>query len=472
MKKLNWLKTAGAVCALLTVAVVGSPAQTFTTLYSFCAQFGCPDGYNPEAGLIQGTAGNFYGTVQYGGASGGGTIFKITPRGTLTTLTSMSGNDGGNSDHGLLLGANTNFYGAAPSGGNHGGGTVYKLTASGTLAVVYSFCQKGGCTDGDSPRCVLVQGSDGNFYGTTSSGGVDGYGTVFKVTPAGTLTTLHFFVYTDGASPYAGLVQATNGNFYGTTLGGFNDSGTVFEITPEGTLTTLHSFTGGTDGAFPQDALIQGTDGNLYGTAPNGGAHGGGTVFEITPEGTLSTLYSFCAQSGCADGFYPIGGVIQGTDGNFYGTTQLGGGDNCPSGCGVVFEVTPEGTETVLHTFVHTDGTAPVAPLVQGTNGVFYGTASGGGANDEGSIFSLDVGLGPFVETAPAFGRVAQRVVILGTDLTGATSVTFNGTSATFTVQSASAIETTVPAGATTGPVQVTLPSGTLTSNLNFQVLP
>src|SRR5579859_3012329 len=192
MKKLKWRRTVGAVCALL-VASAAASAQTFKILYSFCAQYGCPDGSVPEAGLVQGTSGSLYGAVPNGLASGDGGIFKITPGGTLTAVASFSGTYGSNLDRGLLLASDGNFYGTANGSGNHGAGTVYKVTPDGKITVLYNFCQNGGCTDGSSPQCVLVEGTDGNFYGTTSGGGTDGYGTVFRITPAGKLTTLHFF---------------------------------------------------------------------------------------------------------------------------------------------------------------------------------------------------------------------------------------------------------------------------------------
>ena|SRR5579863_7632481 len=195
--------------------------------------------------------------------------------------------------------------------------------------------------------------------------------------------------------------------------------GTVFKITPSGTLTALHSFAGyPTDGSEPLAGLVQATDGNLYGTTYSGGPNDEGTVFEITPTGGLTTLYAFCPQSGCAD------------------------------------------------------GSNPLAALVQDTNGTLYGTTLLGGANGDGTLFSLSVGLGPFVEMQPISGKVGAAVKILGTNLTGATSVSFNGTAATFTVVSSSFIKTTVPAGATTGTVQVVTPSGTLLSNVPFRVLP
>ena len=305
--------------------------------------------------------------------------------------------------------------------------------------------------------------------------------------PAQTFTTLRRFDKTDGAIPDAALVQATNGDLYGTTYGGgANGGGTVFKITPSGGLTTLYSFlcsqTNCTDGLDPTAGLIQGTDGNFYGTTPIGGANKGGTVFKITPRGTLTTLYGFCSTPYglCTDGEYPGAGLVQATNGDLYGTTFEGGANNG----GTVFKITPGGTLTTLYSFCSqsgcTDGESPVAGLVQATDGDFYGTTAGGGAGhcSEGSdpgcgtVFSLSVGLGPFVKTTPAFGKVGAVVKILGTNLTGATSVSFNGTAAGFTVVSPSLIATTVPVGATNGTIQVTTPGGTLASNLAFRVLP
>src|SRR5208337_4428285 len=191
-----------------------------------------------------------------------------------------------------------------------GVGTVFTITPGGTLTTLYSFCSQSGCTDGANPYAALVQGTDGNFYGTTLGGAANG--TVFKMTPGGTLTTLYTFCYgCTGVSPYAALVQGSDGNFYGTTsFGGANGDGTVFRITPSGTLTTLHSFDG-TDGAAVYAGLVQGTDGNFYGTTAQGGGSGVGTVFTITPGGTLTTLYSFCSQSGCTDGANPYAALVQ-----------------------------------------------------------------------------------------------------------------------------------------------------------------
>jgi uncharacterized repeat protein (TIGR03803 family) len=278
------------------------------------------------------------------------------------------------------------------------------------------------------------------------------------------------------------LIQASNGNFYGTTSGQNNGYGTAFKITPSGTLTTLYSFcsqNGCTDGEHPFAGLTPASDGNLYGTTKEGGSSEGGTVFKITLAGTLTTLYSFCSQSGCTDGELPEGALVQGTDGNLYGTTYEGGStsnSNCPVGCGVIFSISTGGAFSTTISFDYTNGGFPISGLVQDTSGTFYGGTVGGGNSKCypgcGTIYSLAVGLGAFVETEPTSGKVGASVKILGTNLTGATSVTFNGTAATFKVASPSLITTTVPAGATTGTVKVTTPQGTFTSNVVFRVTP
>jgi uncharacterized repeat protein (TIGR03803 family) len=250
---------------------------------------------------------------------------------------------------------------------------------------------------------------------------------------------------------------------YGTTLiGGAYSYGTLFKITSRGALTTLHSFDY-TEGVNPGARLVQ-ADGNFYGATSSGGVNGYGTVFKMTPAGALTALYSF----DYADGKNTAAGLIQATDGNFYGTAPFGGA----YGFGTVFKITPDGVLTVLHSFNGADGEDPAGGLVQATNGNFYGTTSSGGISPYGTIFSLSVELGPFVETLPASGKVGAAIVILGTDLTGATSVSFNGTAAAFTIVRPSEIKATVPAGATTGKVQVTTPGGTLLSNVAFTVRP
>jgi uncharacterized repeat protein (TIGR03803 family) len=487
---LLWATTAVALPAQTTT--FAPPAPRFTPLLAFDVT----DGAFPN-GLVQATDGNLYGTTAEGGDHfcnarrnyGCGTVFKITTNGKLTTLYNFCPHldcADGKYASALIQGTDGNFYGTTSEGGahfckmrkrNYGCGTIFRITPTGKLKTLYSFCPQGGkvCTDGAAPYAALIQASDGNFYGTTGKGGANNDGTIFKITPSGTLTTLHGFDGTDGATPLAGLVQATNGNFYGVTIaGGANNDGTIFKITTGGTLTILHSFCSQNncaDGGYAEGTLVQGTDGSFYGTTYLGGTKNAGTVFNITSSGTLTTLHSFDG----ADGGGLVAGLVRGTDGNFYGTTYDG------ALAGTIFRITPSGVLTNLYNFCLqsncTDGGYPGAGLIQGTNGKFYGATDFGGANGLcdygegcGTIFSLSVDLGPFVETQPTFGPVGADVKILGTDLTGSTSVTFNDTAATFTVVSKSLITTTVPAGTTTGKVKVTLPHGTRSSNVPFQV--
>jgi uncharacterized repeat protein (TIGR03803 family) len=470
MKTLSACKNSCVILLLFAATAISLQAQTYTRLHSF----DIADGYAPDAGLVQAADGNLYGTTYQGGANGFGTTFMITPRGTLTTLhTFCSMNlctDGAYPLGGLVQATDGNLYGTTTAGGQSYG-TVFRITLTGTLTTLHKFA--GLPTEGSSPSASLVQATDGSFYGTTSGGGTYGYGTVFKITRSGVLTTLHNFcsenLCSDGQNPYASLVQFTNGNLYGTTYsGGANGFGTIFMITTKGRLTTLHSFTD-EDGANPYAGLVQATDGNFYGTTYGGGAESDGTVFKITPDGILTTLHSFVG--GPTDAANPYAGLIEATDGNFYGTTDGGGTETY----GTVFEITSSGAVTILHSFCSqrgcADGQGSEAALVQDTNGTFYGATPEGGAMGYGTVFSLSDGLGEFVETLPTSGKVASTVGILGTQLTGATNVTFNGTAAVFKVISNSLITATVPAGATTGKIQVATPGGTLTSNIPFRVM-
>jgi uncharacterized repeat protein (TIGR03803 family) len=219
------------------------------------------------------------------------------------------------------------------------------------------------------------------------------------------------------------------------------------------------------DGSSPRAGLLQAGDGNFYGTTTAGGTYGGGTVFKITPGGTLTTLYSFCVKAGCP--VYPWAALVQGTDGNLYGTTSSGGAN--PDG--VIFTMTLAGKLTVLHSFDGSDGGAPYAKPIQATNGIFYGTTAEGGVSNHGVVYSFSMGLGPFVTFVRDSGKVGWRVEILGQGFTGTTAVSFNGTSAAFNVISDTYLTATVPDGATTGPVTVTTPKGVLKSNVPFRVI-
>ena len=460
-------------------------AQTFKTLHSF----DYTDGAGPFTGMVQGTDGNLYGVTSAQGPYTGGTVFKMTPAGALTTLYDFCiltlCADGQAPIGGLVQATNGDFYGTTSGGGaNVYGGTVFQITPGGTLTTLYSFCPPpNNCADGEYPSVTLLQAGNGGLYGTTAKGGTfsgngntPGPGTVFKITTGGALTTLHSFDTSDGFEPYANVIQATDGNFYSTASGGGTYGyGTLFKMTPSGAFSILHSFcsqTSCTDGGNPYGAIVQATNGSIYGTTTGGGTYGFGTVYKITPSGVFTKIYDFCTLA-CLDGNDPIGGLIQASDGNFYGTTYKGGA----SSNGTVFKITPSGVLTTLYSFCAVypscaDGSLPYSALVQDTNGIFYGTTSFGGADNAGAIFSLNAGLAPFVAAEPGSGRVGATIKILGQGFTGATGVSFNGKAATYKVWSRTYLTATIPSGATTGFVTVVTPGATLKSNKTFRVTP
>jgi uncharacterized repeat protein (TIGR03803 family) len=328
----------------------------------------------PPAGLVCSISGGT-GTMSAADV----TNVSIACVSNFTLLHSFAGGSSDAADpyHTLIQGSDGDFYGTTLAGGTSNAGAIFKITPSGTESVFYSFAS--------TPYSGLVQGSDGNIYGTTASGGTSGRGTVFKITPSGTESALYSFP-AGSSDPYTGLIQGSDGNFYGTTgAGGTNDDGTVFKITPSGTETVMHAFAKtGSDGETPYAGLIQGSDGNLYGTTYFGGASGFGTVFKVTLSGIETVLYSF---AGGSDGQHPYADVIQGSDGNFYGTTYDGGAN----GLGTVFKLTPSGTETVLYSFAggSSDGANPEAGLTQGSDGNFYGNTLQGGTNGLGTVFKV-----------------------------------------------------------------------------------
>jgi uncharacterized repeat protein (TIGR03803 family) len=482
-------------------------AQTLVTLHSFSGEHtGAMDGALPQSGVVQATNGGFYGTTTARGANDGqpdcapggcGTVFRITPGGALATIYSFCAQnnctDGAPWPGALIQATNGDFYGLTEIGVN-GAGTIFKVTPAGTLTTVYNFCSQNDCADGYLPN-NLFQAANGELYGTTAVGGLgsalcppDGTcGTIFKITLNGALTTLYSFCSeagcADGHNPTE-LIQATGGEFYGTTSGTTpacqNAScGTIFKMSPNGALTTLYTFcsqSGCADGAYPTGWLVQATNGDFYGTTSAGGiganctaAGGCGTIFKITADGALNTLYNFCSQAGCTDGRGTE--LIQAASGNLYGITPAGG----TYGSGSIFKITLGGGLTTLYSFCSQpgcpDGEYPTG-LIEGSNGIFYGTTSQGGVYADGTVFAFSTGQPPFVETRPNIGVVGEVVTILGYKLTDATSVTFNGTPATFTFVSATEINTTVPTGATTGKVEVISPDGTLSSNIAFEVAP
>ena len=408
-----------------------TPGGTFKVIYNFCSLANCTDGSAPQAPLVFGTDGDLHGTTGGGGSgtaycgTGCGTVFKLTTKGVLSTLHNFCSvapcYDGSDPSSGLVQGRDGSYYGVTSAdGGSYLQGTVYRITPKGVLTTLYAFCIQSGCTDGESPRAGLIQGTNGHFYGTTGSGGQHGYGEIFEITVTGKLTILHSFDGTDGEGAFSKLLLASNGLFYGMTQSGGSTScglnlcGTVYKMNAAGSLTTLVNFTG-TNGSYPEGGLLEGGDGYLYGITGGGGSNSSGTFFRMSLGGKLSTAYNFCAAP-CTDGYGPN-----------YG-------------------------------------------LLQATNGLFYGIAASG---EDGSsvVYSIDTGLAPFVDTLPISGKVGANVRILGNNLTGATAVSFNGTDQpAFTVVSGTEITTTVPSGATTGKVEVTTVSGVLSTITSFQI--
>ncbi len=434
MRKFTVAKTSFILFLFCAVTAILSSAQTLTTLVNFAGS----NGGNPVAPVIQASDTNFYGTTNLGGANLAGTVFKMTPAGTLTTLYSFCSQgqnctDGLNPSAGLMQATDGNLYGTTSDGGAHGaGGTVFKITLSGSLTTIYSFCAVSQCADGQGPNSTLVQGVDGNFYGTTRTDGVTHAGTVFKLTPSGTLTTLYHFCSqsncTDGATPNQILQLASDGNFYGTTLyGGANGQyGTVFKVTPSGALTTLYSFcqqTNCADGDQPYAGLALGADGNFYGTTSLGGANSAGTVFKMTTGGSYTFLHSFNPGT---DGTESHGALVQTLNGDFYGTTRLAG----PHADGTIFQVTPTGTFTTLYTFCAQsgcpDGSNPFAGLIA-TRGNFYGTTSSGGSAGNGTVFSLSAPRSAPVQLVPMTPcRLVDTRSGGGNPIQGGTFQTFN----------------------------------------------
>lgn len=284
------------------------------------------------------------------------------PAQTLTTLVSFNLQNGATPGAPLILASDGNFYGTTQNGGINGGGTVFKISPAGVFNTVYSFCAQANCEDGQLPASALVQGIDENFYGTTTGGGASGEGTVFQLTADGQLTTLYSFCAlvdcADGTLPN-GLVQGKDGNFYGTTSGG-GEIGTI-----------------------------------------NCDGDGCGTVFKITPAGALTTLHTFCRESGgCTDGAVPLAGLVQSTDGNFYGVTSIPWVCETPGSCndgGTIFQITPSDVFSTIYTFCVQagcpDGDYPIAALIEATNRNLYGTTDAGGANGSGTIFRVSDGV-------------------------------------------------------------------------------
>ena len=380
-----------ALVLIVTFVFVATPrqgfAQTFTDLYNFCPVLPCADGSQPFAGLVMDTMGNLYGTAPYGGSSAYGVVFKVDSSGAESVLYSFTGSaDGGRPFAALLRDKHGTLYGTSVDGGAFSNGVVFQIDSAGKETVLHSF--KGKTTEGCYPYQGLVEDRAGNFYGTTFACGASNQGTVFKLSPKGKATVLHSFEggSKDGGYPfYGGLLMDAAGNLYGVTLrGGPTNQGVLYKLTRKRALTVLHGFAGGTkDGCYPQGIPVMDRSGNLYGTTEACGASGLGIVWKVSQNGAETILHHF--GGGSADGATPTSGVVLDANGDLYGDTTTGGSQ---LDTGTVYELSNSGTLTLLHSFEYTEGAFPYGGLLRDAKGGLYGTAYFGGTYSWGTAWT------------------------------------------------------------------------------------
>lgn len=381
------LSRAALLAAAASFTITATAAQAghkLRVLYSFT---GKKDGSNPHGPLLQDKQGNLYGTTIQGGSSGYGTVFRLSPDGTQTTLYSFSGGEDGHYAYGgLAQDKSGNLFGVTIFGGAYAEGNVFRLDTAGKVKVLHAFA---GRPDGSTPESGLTLDKAGNLYGTTPYGGY-GPGTVYKLAPDGTESILHNFAdgAHDGAYPYGGVTMDAHGNMYGTTndggSGGMQQGpGIVYKLSANGKFGVLYHFAAGSDGGYPAAAPALDASGNLYGTTIAGGDFGEGVLYKLAPDGTFSVLHSF---GGSGDGEYGLGRPVLDRDGSLYGVTKEGGG-TCS--CGTVFKLAPDGTYSVLHRFAGKDGREPADGLTIDKHGNLLGTTYEGGKNDAGVVFRI-----------------------------------------------------------------------------------
>ena len=429
--------------AMSCAAVAQSPMLTVD--YSFCEQASC--GQNPDTGPVQATDGNLYGTTEYGGTNGSGTVYQITAQGgaTLYSFCSQTSCADGEYPSSGLLEVSGVLYGVTEVGGAGHAGTIFSITPSGTFTSLYSFCSQANCPDGQNPLGTLVLGPDNYLYGVTNAGGTHVAGSVFRISTSGTnFATVYSFCSLscdDGSGPSGGLVLGSDGNLYGTTArGGTNGFGTVFQLSTSGVLKTLYSFCSQancTDGQEPETSLVE-SAGAFYGTTSAGGANPSksvGTLFKVTPAGAFTSLYSFCSKASCSDGSLPDSGLLLASDGNFYGSTENGGSPTACSGagCGTLFQLTPAGALTSFYAFCEvsceTDGAHAEGNLIQASNHQLYGATDYGGAYSNGEIFTIPLPASPGAATTTAL-TASPNPVTQGQEVTLSASVSKTGTGA------------------------------------------
>jgi uncharacterized repeat protein (TIGR03803 family) len=463
-----------ALVALFVATTVPVQAQTVNTLYSFSSNSSTQP-IMPYGNMAQGRDGAFYGISQSGNGCCQGWFYKTTSAGVLTPLHALAQSEGTNCN-GLTLGTDGNFYGTCYAGGTYSFGTLFKVTPSGTLTVLHSFS---GVADGCDPLAPPIQAADGNFYGTTYFCGGTDLGSVYRYTPAGAYKILYNFQGppSDLQNPH-GLIQGSDGNLWGMgDQGGAQNStcpgcGGVFKLTLAGKETIVYTFKGGTDGQDPYTSLIQGSDGSYYGVTEGSGGSNLGTVFKLTPAGVETVLRNYSDQT---QGAFPRLPLTQGPDGLLYGiATDCAGGGCSQAG---LFDITTKGVYSNLYLYPIIGGnnnSLPYSPLLLSTNGTFYSTTEGGGINGAGSFYSLSTKYSPFISLVNVrSGKVGTQVGILGQGFTSSSVVKFGGTAAATTALTGSTfILATVPTGALTGKVTVTIGSTTLSTSSTYKVTP
>jgi len=445
------------ICVLAAIALATVPASArYTELYNFNWH---AEGANPmfPALMAQGQDGNLYGTLQ-STLSGTGSVFGWSvPTSTIAKIYGFSGPDGHTPQSGLTLGLDGSFYGTTVTGGLNGKGSVFKITSGGVFAQLYSFTDG---TDSAYPWAPPVQGPDGSIYGVTFNG--TNPGRAYKVTSAGVFTV----IATLPSKTQAPLIFGNDGNLYGTTqYGGTYNRGTVFKMTTKGVLTIIHSFTA----ELPTGPVMQAADGKLYGTTPFGGTNGQGIIYSMSLSGgSFTVLHNFLLSEATNS----VSGLVQGRNKFLYGVAQAGGG----AGQGSLFKVNTTGTVfSVLNSFQTAIGDTPMSTPVLHTNGIIYGTTNHGGPTNVayGTLYSYNAGLKPFASLVIIWsGKVGTGVGIIGQGFNSAKGVKFGTGPATYKVLSDTYMIAAPTAGATTGPVTVLEPTGNLVTPQTFKVLP
>lgn len=403
---LGSVTSTGAVLSLVPVTI---PGVTQSSAWSFGAD--ANSGVNPYSPLVAARNGFLYGTTSGGGVTGGGVVYRINGNGAFLNLATLNGSSTGSTPFaGLTLTKDGTLYGVSSAGGTFDDGLIFRVNAQNVLSVVGSF----NGVNGLFPVAGMTQGGDGLLYGTLYQGGAYGYGGVFRSTTSGSITSLVSFSSADGSYPSSVLTQAADGNFYGTTENGGTrgDNGTLFRMNPTGVFESVYSFTNTDDGGVPIPGLVQTADGDFYGVTSVGGIYNQGTVFRYSPEGTFSTVYAF---RGAEDGGNPFGGLLLATDGNLYGTTQVGG----DFGYGTVFRFAPNGELVTICQFDGFNGANPSAALAQGVDGSLFGTTLYGGTFDSGSIFKLS-----FSGALQITGQPSDQTVYAGSTAVFSVAVT------------------------------------------------